>query len=146
MRPGVEQTQFESAVVRYLHACGVETAERRRYRGEKDLGCILGLPGVIVECVASGLAENATDAQIDTWLEAVEVKVAAYGMDHGVLVVKRRGVSPLRPERSWAVVRTKLLCGEFTTRFYLKDWAVQYVNGCFACPAAEAGSDEMQVG
>lgn len=130
-KSGTIGTAFETQVVRYLNFRGLHQVERRRLRGSDDRGDLAGIPGILLECKAGQAAETASDQQIDAWLEAAHLKAAAYGDHHVVLIVKRhRHGAP----KSWAVVRTHLLCGTFTTRFYLEDWTTMLLAGCFDAP------------
>jgi hypothetical protein len=50
-------TAWESAVVAFLQGDGWENCERRALRGTLDAGDIAGLPGVVLECKATGVMQ-----------------------------------------------------------------------------------------
>jgi|SRR5581483_6844062 len=132
-RSGAIGTATESAVVHYLHSRGLNTVERRRLRGTADLGDLCGFPvgRVLVEIKGGAAAETASDTQIEDWLVTAELKAKAYDQDVVVLIVKRKSIGPGNAGRWWAINRTVLPCGTFTTRWFLSDWTTQYLAGCF---------------
>lgn len=70
-------TRWESRVVDFLRANGFRYAERRALAGTKDLGDIVNVPGVVIECKATktlALAE-----WVDQMVEEKENANALYG-------------------------------------------------------------------
>lgn len=89
-------TKAETAVTRLANVSGYPFAERRALAGSADKGDILMCPGFILEVKGGHAAENASDAQILTWLIEVEIERVNSGAAHCMLIVKRKGVGPDR--------------------------------------------------
>lgn len=97
-------TPAESAVVRYLQANGWPHAERRALTGAQDKGDIAGCIGICWEVKAGNAAANASDGQVERWLEETETERKNAKADIGILVMKRKGISAQRAGEWWAVM------------------------------------------
>ena len=97
-------TPAETAVVNYLRRHGFEHAERRALTGALDKGDIAGCIGICWEVKAGNAAANASDGQVDKWLEETETERKNANADIGILVMKRKGVSGTRAGEWWAVL------------------------------------------
>lgn len=102
-------TVAEGGVARYLAANGFPHAERRRLRGKRDAGDIVGCIGLVVEVKGGNAAKYATDLVVQRWLAETEIERMNAGADLGVLVLQRKGVAPHDAGRWWAVVPTGTL-------------------------------------
>ncbi|GEL17663.1 restriction endonuclease [Pseudonocardia asaccharolytica] len=89
---------FERAVQDHLRSNGFPWCGRTRAGYARDHGDLHLVPGpaVIVQC------KNVARLALPEWLSQLAEQVAEAGADHGVLVVKRRGVAD--PGRSYAVM------------------------------------------
>lgn len=88
----------ERAVVAALHQLGWLEAERRLSGGPDDRGDITGIhPRLVLE-----VKDHATP-RWGPWLNQIGAEIAAAEADHGLLVVKRRGVTDAR---QWLAVTT----------------------------------------
>jgi hypothetical protein len=79
-------TAWESAIVAYLREHGAPHAERRALHGNKDMGDISGIPGLVVE------AKSAARQDWSTWVDEAEAEAA--NVAPGTLAAvwaKRRG-------------------------------------------------------
>lgn len=103
-RQRVTGTSAESAVVGYLRAHGFPHAERRALNGALDKGDIAGCIGICIEVKAGNAAANASDGQVEKWLEETETERVNAKADIGILVMKRKGFSNQRAGEWWAVV------------------------------------------
>lgn len=79
-------TSFETLIVEFLRANGFPYAERRALHGTADKGDITGTGPLVWEC------KNHKTLALSEWLRETEVERRNADADHGVLVVKRRGV------------------------------------------------------
>lgn len=77
-------SMWEQTVVDYLKSHGFSYAERRVQGGSKDRGDIGGVPGVVLECKA------VKTFALGEWMEELRVEKKNAGVNHGVVVVKRR--------------------------------------------------------
>lgn len=97
-------TPVETAVARYFQAHGFPHCERRALSGVEDKGDLTGIPGLCVEIKGGKAAENASDGQIQAWLDETETERMNARADIGILAVKRKGVGLNRAGEFWAVV------------------------------------------
>jgi hypothetical protein len=97
-------TPAETAVVNYLRTHGFAHAERRALTGALDKGDVSGCIGICWEVKAGNAAMNASDGQVERWLEETETERVNARADIGVLVMKRKGVSGTRAGEWWAVM------------------------------------------
>ena len=107
MRPRDIGTRTETAVVRWLTAHGWPNAERRALHGNTDLGDITGTPGLIWEVKGGEAAKDASDRQIDAWLDETETERRNAAAAYGFLVCQRRGKGD--PGQWWAWMATDVL-------------------------------------
>ena len=114
-RPKQIGTAGETAVVRYLRPNGFGGVERSALHGNVDQGDLTGTPGVGWEVKAGHAAENASDAQIATWLDDTESERVNRGADVAVLVLKRKGKGAASAGAWWA---------------FLPGWAYVYLAQC----------------
>lgn len=103
-RPRDIGTATETAVVRYLTANGWPHAERRSLRGTADAGDITGTPGICWEVKGGQAARQASDLQIDRWMQELDTERVNAGAEIGILVVQRAGIGPANAGRWWAVI------------------------------------------
>ncbi len=78
-------TAWETAIVGYLHENGVEFAERRALKGNKDCGDVAGIPGVVIE------AKNEKQITLGSYVDEAEAEARNDGARIGVAWMKRRG-------------------------------------------------------
>ena len=97
-------TAGETAVVNYLKRHGWPHAERRSLNGAYDRGDVAGCPGIVWEVKAGNAAMNASDAQVEAWMQEAEVERVNDNADIGILVMKRKGISGTRAGEWWAVL------------------------------------------
>ena len=90
-------TLAETALVKYLHALGVDDAKRQPLSGNKDIGDVLSHNGSVVWEVKnySGPASvgQPSQGQLYKWIEQTEVERDNAGVPMGALVVKRKGTT-----------------------------------------------------
>lgn len=80
--------EAERRVAAWLAAHGWPYAERQLGAGRKaDVGDIAGLPGIVVE------VKNHRTLALSAWLRELDAETVNARAEHGVLVVKRKGVS-----------------------------------------------------
>jgi hypothetical protein len=119
-RPKQIGTAAEAAVVKVAREFGrFSAADRHVLKGGADEGDIWLLPTgqhaqVIIEVKGGHAAEQASDAQIEKWLQETDDEVRnttlatkAYVM--GFLVTKRKGVGAANAGRWWAHMRLSTL-------------------------------------
>ncbi len=94
---------FERAVQDHVQANGFPWCEKTRAGYERDHGDLHLVPGraVILQC------KNKARLELAEWVAQLSEQVHAAGADHGVVVVKRRGVGD--PGRSYAVMELDAL-------------------------------------
>lgn len=103
-------TQAESAVVEVFKSAGFR-AKRLTLHGSKDVGDIdIGLDAVCVEVKGGKAAEQASDGQIEKWLEETDVERVNAGAWVGILVVKRKGIGYPNAGRWWCIMRDYDYC------------------------------------
>lgn len=83
-KPKIKGTRFETEVVRYLIAWGID-CERRAPSGTHDKGDIANVDNWTLECKAH---QQITLAQ---YMKELEVEQANAKTDFGAVIVKRRG-------------------------------------------------------
>ena len=103
-RPKAIGTRGESAVVRFLRTAGWPSAERRALHGAKDRGDITGCPGVCWSVKAGAYAKVASDLDVETWLDELDVQRQHAGAQVGILVLQRRGIGEANAGRWWAIM------------------------------------------
>lgn len=91
-------TAAETAVARYLQTNGWAHCERRALIGSSDKGDITGVPGICVE------VKSAVRYDIPEWLKETATETGNARADHGVLIVKPKGVGDTRVGDWWAVM------------------------------------------
>lgn len=105
-RPKQIGTAAETAVVKVARPRGFPHAERVVLHGSADQGDIRLTPGltagVILEVKGGAAAKDASDRQIDAWLDETETERHHAGADLAFLVVQRRGVGAPNAHRWWA--------------------------------------------
>jgi hypothetical protein len=124
-------TQTEVAVVKVFHDHGYTAVERRRLQGINDAGDLANVPGFIVEIKGGAAAEQASDAQIEQWLDRLQEKLSQHKVPHGVLITKRKGIGYANASKWWAIWRVQLLIGEVTYRTTLADFLTLLKYGEF---------------
>ncbi len=110
-RPRALGTAAESAVVRAITPY-FPRAERRQLRGVLDAGDITGTPGVAWSVKGGRAAENASDGDVEAWLERLEAMRVNAKADVGVLVMKRKGIGYANAGRWWAVMPVRVVIGK----------------------------------
>lgn len=91
-------TAAETAVVRHLAPLWPHV-ERRALHGTADRGDIAGIVGVCLE------VKNHARYAIPEWLDELDTEITNDGADHGVLVVKPKGIGLTRVGDWWAIAR-----------------------------------------
>ena len=102
-------TEGETAVVRFLVANGWPHAERRALRGVQDWGDVTGTPGLCWEVKAGQQAIECQDADLHKWQDQTDLETTQSGADLGILVMKRKGVSPANAGSWFAWMRAEHL-------------------------------------
>jgi hypothetical protein len=97
-------TAAETAVVRYLRANGWANADRLVLRGRKDIGDITIQWPIVIELKAGHAAENASDGQVEKWLEETNNERLHADYQLGALVMKRKGFSAANAGSWWVVM------------------------------------------
>jgi hypothetical protein len=82
----IKGTAWETAITRYLRACGWTYAERRSLNGSKDRGDIAGIPGVVIEAKAT------KTVALGAYLDEANTEALNDGANVGAVWLKRRGV------------------------------------------------------
>jgi hypothetical protein len=123
-------TAFTTSVVRYLRTQGFGQAELRNLAGRYDLGDIVGIPGVVIECKGGKAAERAAAAQIGDWLTETEHERGNAGAEVGLLVVKRKGAGAQRVA---------------THDAYLPLWQVVLLTGAWRADALPSNDDARRI-
>lgn len=95
-RPRDIGTKAETAVVRAAQSRGFPMAERRALRGRTDVGDVLLCPGVVLEVKGGQMARNASESDVERWLDETERERVNAGAELAFLVVQRRGYGPER--------------------------------------------------
>lgn len=101
-RPKNIGTAAETAVVNTCRRLGFPGAERRALHGATDLGDILLCPGVVLEVKGGAAAKDASDLDIERWLDETETEWTNANAEVAVLVVQRRGAGAPNAHRWWA--------------------------------------------
>jgi hypothetical protein len=128
---GRTATIYETEIVNYMHTWGLTSVTRRRVRGLRALGELTGFPAHLglVHCeVKTGHnAALAGDEQVRYWMENAERRCCEDGLDHVLLVVKRRRVADVRYQ--WAITNEYGTYGSVLVRLTLEDWCKRHVSG-----------------
>lgn len=99
-RPKDKGTSAESMLAAHLRENGWPWAERRALNGAVDKGDITGCPGLVWECkYTSGIIK------MSEWVQETVQEQANAQADHGILVVKYRGVGERNVDKWLAVMR-----------------------------------------
>jgi len=101
-RPKNIGTAAETAVVRAARRLGFPNADRLTLTGHLDRGDIGLAPGVIIEVKGGEQARNATDTDIERWLDETNREAFNANADVAFLVTQRRGVGAPNAHRWWA--------------------------------------------
>lgn len=101
-RPKAIGTAAETAVVRAARRWGFGQAERRALHGSADVGDILLCPGIILEVKGGAAAKDASDTDIERWLDETDHERINAGADVAILVTQRRNVGAPNADRWWA--------------------------------------------
>lgn len=94
-------TAAETALVKYLRANGFAGAERRALAGALDMGDLLGAGQLVWE------VKNQRTYAIPEWLRELKDEKRNARQEHGVLVVKPRGVGLSDVNDWWAILTIK---------------------------------------
>jgi hypothetical protein len=95
-KSGAIGTRFTSDIIRFLRGNGFINAELRNQAGRYDLGDIVGIPGVVIECKGGRAAEVHGAQQRAAWLAETETERRNANAEIGLLVCKRKGVGSMR--------------------------------------------------
>lgn len=107
-RPKAIGTWTETSIVLYLRPNGfagadeMSEAQRITLHGSQDHGDVGVCPGVMFESKGGHAAEQASDAQIASWLVETETERIARGADVAALVTKRKGKGRASTGQWWA--------------------------------------------
>jgi hypothetical protein len=104
-RPRAIGTVAETAVVRVARANGFPWADRLALHGTLDVGDVTLCPGVMVEIKGGDAARNATDRDIERWLDETAIERDQARAVVGFLVVQRAHVGLVNASRWWAYWR-----------------------------------------
>jgi hypothetical protein len=107
-RPKAKGTSAETAVVEYLRINGWPRAERRALTGSLDKGDIANVWGLAIEVKYANAG-----MKVGPWLVETGVERINAGADHGILVVKPRGLGARRVGSWYAIMSHcdfELLC------------------------------------
>lgn len=77
---------WERAVAKALQSHGYPHAERTRAGWDDDRGDINAAPGLVFQC------KDQASKRWSTWLEELDEQIGNAKADHGVLIVKQKGV------------------------------------------------------
>lgn len=99
-RPRDKGTQAENMVVEYLLNNGWPYAERRSLKGINDKGDVTGCPGLVWETKWAG-----SGLRVGPWLTETAVERLNAGADHGILVIKPRGLGAKSAGYFYAVMQ-----------------------------------------
>lgn len=105
-RPKNIGTAAETAVVRYLRENGFPDAKRLTLQGASDIGDISlgdGWP-ITIEVKGGHAAENASDGQVQLWLNEAHREMENAENQLAVLVLKRKGKSAASAGAWWVVM------------------------------------------
>ena len=94
-------TAAETALVKYLREHGFAGAERRALAGSKDLGDLLGAGQLVWE------VKNQRTYAFPEWVRELKQEKKNADLEHGVLVVKPRGVGLSSVSDWWAIMEIK---------------------------------------
>lgn len=89
----------ETAVVGYLINHGWPYAERRALAGALDKGDVAGTPGLVWEVKYAGI-----QMYMSSWVKETAVERVNAGAEHGILVIKPRGVGVAKVGQWYAVM------------------------------------------
>lgn len=98
-RPKDKGTSAETAVVQYLRVNGWPRAERRALTGSMDKGDIANVWGLAIEVKYANAG-----MKIGPWLVETGIERINAGADHGILVVKPRGLGARRVGSWYAIM------------------------------------------
>lgn len=119
-RPKDIGTAAETAVVWAARDRGFGAADRYALHGSGDIGDIKLCPGVIVEVKGGHMAWNASDRNVEDWLDETDRERDAAGATFAFLVVQRQHVGARNACRWWAYARLSwLILGPTTTTLHM---------------------------
>lgn len=98
-RPRNKGTAAETAVVGFLQQNGFPWAERRSLKGIKDRGDITGTPGLVWE-----VKHADAGIRMGEWISQTYIERANAGADHGVLIMKPKGMGATRVSHWFAAM------------------------------------------
>lgn len=98
-KPRNKGTAAETLAVRFLQDNGWPYAERRALAGGSDLGDVSGCPGLVWEIKAAGAGVRMAEWVAETTTEKQNAKA-----NHGILVIKPRGMGAKKVGRWFAVL------------------------------------------
>lgn len=99
-RSKAKGTAAETAVVRHL-ATTWPHVERRALNGSQDRGDIAGIIGICIE------VKNHARYAIPEWLDELDIETANDNADHGLLIVKPKGIGLTNVGQWWAIARVE---------------------------------------
>ena len=118
-RPKDKGTSAESMVATYLRENGWPWAERRALNGAVDKGDITGCPGLVWE-----VKYTSGNLRMAEWMQETVLEQANAGADHGILVIKYRGVGERNMDKLLAAMRFH----EFR-KLIVQSWPLDPVTG-----------------
>lgn len=89
-------TRAETALREWLNNNGWPAARRQALAGAKDTGDVWVSENMVVEVKAGRMAERASAAAIEQWMNEALVEASQAGTRFGILVKKRPGVGTNR--------------------------------------------------
>lgn len=98
-RPKAKGTSAETAVVEYLRVNGWPRAERRALTGSMDKGDVANVWGLAIEVKYANAGMKVGPWLVETGIERINA-----GADHGVLVIKPKGLGARRVGSWYAVM------------------------------------------
>jgi hypothetical protein len=128
---GRNETLYISSVRDYFRQHEMPDVTRRKVTGLRGISDLIGFPpdlGLLHCEVKTGhYAALAGDEQVRYWMDEAERRCSELGLDHVLLVVKRRRVGDVRYQ--WAVTREYGDYGSVMVRTTLEDWTKRYTHG-----------------
>lgn len=105
-------TKAETATVRAAITRGFPLLERRQLKGAGDCGDLTGYPQIAWQVKGGHYAWDASDLDIERWLEAAEKQRDNAGASACLLIVQRKRVGYDNAHRWWAYMRASLMTGD----------------------------------
>lgn len=119
-RPKNKGTSAESMVVSFLRAHGWPFAERRALTGSVDQGDVTGTPGIVWEVKYAGAG-----IRMGEWVGETLTELLNANADHGVLVIKPRGVGSRNIDK-WLAVMTAQKFGILVASIFRPTFDISY--------------------